>query len=95
MMVATTPGGVRFYSNDGQVFYDGEVTIYSPGWLPEGSVLSSTKLNVSLVHADGRASVSACDLTSGYVFAARSNLTVPEAVELVAEMVEKFTTKEV
>lgn len=94
MMVATTPDGVRFYSNDAQLFSDGEVTIYSPQWLPAESALSSTELGVTLTYRRSAVSVQVTDMASGYVFLSREGLTVAEALDLAEQSLDKYSAKE-
>lgn len=90
MIVATLPDGVRFYSNDGQLFSDGEVTIYSPGFLPVETTLTSTTLRVQLTVTAAGVSVAATDADSGYLLWSKDDLTVPEAFALVEQAVYEY-----
>lgn len=68
MIVATTSDDVQFYSNDGQLFSDGEVTIYSPACLPRESRLTSNNLRVCTTRNRNGITVQATDADSGHVF---------------------------
>lgn len=94
MIVATTQDGVQFYSNDAQLFSDGEVTIYSPASLPDDVELASTELRVSVTHTKGMCTVQVSDATSGYVFKTVDDLSVAEAGEYVQWAIIEFAEKE-
>lgn len=94
MIVATTPDGGRFYSNDAQLFSDGEVTIYSPQWLPKDSALTSTELSVTMVYADNSVSMQVRDVDSGHIFWSRDGLSTFEALELAEKAFDEYSAKE-
>lgn len=91
MIVATPEVGRRLYSNDGQVFRDGDVTIYAQSYLPEGAALTSTALAVTFVASAGNISVCVSDVDSGYVFWKEDGLSVSEAAALTAESIARFS----
>jgi hypothetical protein len=93
MIVATPPGGARFYSNDGQLFCDGEVTIYSPRWLPEDTVLTSTEVGVWMAKTATGVAVTVVDVSSGHVFVERDGLTINEAGELAMTAFEQYAAE--
>jgi hypothetical protein len=68
MIVATTNDDVSFYSNDGQLFSDGEVTIYSPASLPKEVKITSNNLRVCTTRNRNGITVTATDADSGWVF---------------------------
>lgn len=92
MIVASPPGGAQFFSNDGQLFCDGDVTIYSPAFLPEDTVLTSTTLRVALTvtPAPKGVSVQVTDADSGYRLWERSGLTLEEAYVLMEKAIDEY-----
>ena len=94
MIVATVPDGGRFYSNDAQLFSDGETTIYSPNWLPANTVLTSTELGVWIAGTPGNVSVQVVDVSSGYVFWEKDGLTAAEALELAVKAFDEYSAEE-
>ena len=90
MIVATLPGGAQYYSNDGQLFRYGDKTIYSPGFLPVDTTLSSTTLRVCMTVTTAGTTVTVTDADSGYLLRSKDGLTVPEAFELMGRAVDEY-----
>lgn len=93
MIVATPPGGASFYSNDGQLFSDGDVTIYSPAFLPDDTELSSTKPGVWISPEGGSIRAQVVDIDSGSVLWDRDGLSLDEAFEMVRDAVDRLTAE--
>lgn len=90
MIVATTPDGVQFYSNDGQQFSDGEITIYSPQFLPPETKLTSTRLRVTITRQRTGVLVEADDADCGGAFWSEDVPTPFEAGQLSVWLFTEF-----
>ncbi|AGT12074.1 hypothetical protein SEA_NIEBRUSAYLOR_102 [Mycobacterium phage NiebruSaylor] len=93
MIVATPPGGRPFYSNDGQLFSDDEITIYSPAFLPEDTELTSTKPGVWMTLEKTGVHAQVVDTDSGSVMWDRTDLSWDEAFEMARVAVDELTAK--